>query len=188
MFFFVTISERTSLLIMSDWLVMNYSDQVTLDLALQVYNMTDERDSITIATQIRQQGIMADFDPLKCGMPENDCADAVDINNGETACKIRKTDHNTTQQVSTLPYREHCTLCQSKIPLLSLTSGQCTNGHAWKRCVITFCICADYISHRCQDCGSSMSLIGQEKSPWLQEVHKKSRVCSMCYGWQDVRQ
>lgn len=170
---------------MSDWLVMNYSDPVTLDLALQVYSVTNDHDSITLATQIRQNGIMgkmADVDPLKCGIQENEGANEGD---DEPSSKRQKSGGESSLA---LPCREQCLICQSNIPLVSLTSGQCANGHAWKRCVVTFCVCADYICHRCQDCGNSISLIGEDESPWLQELLGKSRVCFLCHGWQDSRQ
>lgn len=178
---------------MSDWLVMNYTDQVTLDLALQVYSITNEPDSIAMATKIRQQGIMDNMvcvDPLTCGIKETDCTDSVDNNDGVAegpSSKKSKNDCNTSEKQLALQCREKCTLCQSMIPLVSLTSGQCNNGHAWKRCIVTFCVCADFTHRSCQDCGNVMSLIGREESSWLYELIESSCRCRLCHGWQDCR-
>lgn len=165
---------------MSDWLVMNYSDLDSLDLAVQIYNTTGYSKSAAQATCIREErsgenenGLM---DPLKQERVEKQDPVVIDLS--------QNAQHKSSNK---LPSREKCKICQKDIPLTSLISGECENGHAWKRCLVTFCVCADYFYNRCQDCGGCISSIGQEQSPWLQKLFRETQFCSLCHGWKDTR-
>ncbi|XP_031568600.1 general transcription factor 3C polypeptide 4-like [Actinia tenebrosa] len=170
----------TSLMVMSDWLVMQYSDQESLDLAVQVYNTTGNSASAAQAASIREERSKESekvlTDPLKQERVEKPENAVIDL--------TQNTEHVSSNG---LPPREKCRLCQKDVLLTSLISAECANGHAWKRCLVTFCVCADYSYNRCQDCGGCISLIGQEQSPWLQKRLRETQVCSLCHGWKDSR-
>ena len=87
------------------------------------------------------------------------------------------------KNMTSLPAREKCPICQSDIPMESLSYGTCFNGHKWQRCCVSFTVCADVAHKCCQDCNRCVSVPHIGLSAWMNSLLQSASKCPFCLGF-----
>ena len=171
---------------MSDWLLLNNSGSVALDLVTKVYQACCETEGLTKVMSLRerrQQSVKPAS--MDSALPQTQATIAIT----ETV----RTEHQSAAAVdissvcengcTSLPARETCPICEAGITVQSLEYGTCLNGHKWPRCFVSFCVCAELTHRRCQDCNRCVSTPSPESSPWLRDLLHTTSKCPFCFGF-----
>lgn len=163
---------------MSDWLLLNDSDSVALDLVTKVYQACCETEGLTKVMSLRERRKQS-VDPasMDSALPQTQAT--VDITEAVTEHQSSVCENGCTS----FPARETCPICEAGIAVQSLDYGTCLNEHKWPRCFVSFCVCAELTHRRCQDCNRCVSTPSPQSSPWLRGLLQTTSKCPFCFGF-----
>ena len=179
-------SDSVAVLVTCDWLVMKYPDSDTLHLVNEVYQFFEDVDGLRVLSSLQE----------KLGENENMSVDRSTSITCDSQVNIQEEDIGgaangkgsvaeglDSNDMPGFPAREKCQICDSSIPLESITHGTCLNGHKWQRCCVSFLVCADLIHKRCQDCSRCVSNPHADTSTWLCNLLQGTSKCPFCLGF-----
>lgn len=189
-------TDSVSALLISDFLVKKYmyKDSTVLDLVTQVYQACNDADGLNLLSSLQGESKETANHAAEIQMTTQ-CNHSEAVNGDEQSAIEQMDTGQTPMQVNTadlegggqtmvsFPAREKCPICESAIPVESLNFGTCLKGHKWKRCCVSFAVCADVSPRCCQDCGRYVSISQPGSSPWMQNLLQSTSNCPFCLGF-----
>ncbi|KAI8593924.1 transcription factor IIIC subunit delta N-term-domain-containing protein [Geranomyces variabilis] len=85
----------------------------------------------------------------------------------EMIAQMAETTDQKSSSAPLLPARETCPACNAPVPLASLSSGVCGNGHVWNRCIATLACLGVVGVRKCRGCGARTSAASQSERGWI---------------------